>query len=101
MTYQRRRTVEAKTQATHNAIGQRHKSRPDGQPGYVRVDTVHQGDQDGQSVRMILMKYQIISISYDIIYELLGLRLVPARKPHGQHFNYASRSSAPSIVQAK
>ena len=46
-TYQRRRTVVAKTRATHNAIGQRRKPRPDGQPGYVRVDTVHQGDQDG------------------------------------------------------
>ena len=47
VTYRRRRTVVAKTQATHNAIGQRRKPRPDGQPGYVRVDTVHQGDQDG------------------------------------------------------
>ena len=47
VTYQRRRTVVTKTQATHNAIGQRRKPRPDGQPGYVHVDTVHQGDQDG------------------------------------------------------
>ena len=36
-----------KTQATHNAIGQRRKPQPGGQPGYVRVDTVHQGDHDG------------------------------------------------------
>ena len=46
-TYQRRRTVVAKTQATHRTIGRRRKPQPDGQPGYVRVDTVHQGDQDG------------------------------------------------------
>ena len=46
-TYQRRRTVVAKTQATHRTIGQRRKPQPGGQPGYVRVDTVHQGDQDG------------------------------------------------------
>ena len=47
MTYRRRRTVVAKTRATHRTIGQRRKPQPDGQPGYVRVDTVHQGDQDG------------------------------------------------------
>lgn len=29
------------------AIGQRRKSWPEGQPGYLRVDSVHQGDQDG------------------------------------------------------
>ena len=46
-TYRRRRTVVAKTQATHSTIGQRRKPQPGGQPGYVRVDTVHQGDQDG------------------------------------------------------
>ena len=37
----------AKTQATHSTIGQRRKPQPGGQPGYVRVDTVHQGDHDG------------------------------------------------------
>ena len=47
VTYRRRRTVVVKTQATHSAIGQRRKPQPGGQPGYVRVDTVHQGDQDG------------------------------------------------------
>ena len=31
----------------HSPIGHRRKPQPDGQPGYVRVDTVHQGDQDG------------------------------------------------------
>ena len=46
-TYRRRRTVVAKTQATHSTIGQRRKPQPGGQPGYVRVDTVHQGDHDG------------------------------------------------------
>ena len=46
-TYRRQRTVVAKTQATHSTIGHRRKPQPGGQPGYVRVDTVHQGDQDG------------------------------------------------------
>ena len=29
-------------------IGKRKKPRPEGKPGYLRIDTVHQGDQDGK-----------------------------------------------------
>ncbi len=29
-------------------IGERRKPRNDGKPGYIRIDTVHQGDYDGQ-----------------------------------------------------
>jgi hypothetical protein len=29
-------------------IGTRKKPEPNGKPGYIRVDTVHQGDQDGE-----------------------------------------------------
>jgi hypothetical protein len=29
------------------AIGERRPPKPEGKPGYLRVDTVHQGDQDG------------------------------------------------------
>ena len=29
------------------AIGERRKPQPHGSPGYLRIDTVHQGDQDG------------------------------------------------------
>jgi len=36
-----------KTRAVQVAIGERRKRQPGGQPGYLRVDTVHQGDQDG------------------------------------------------------
>jgi len=30
------------------AIGERRKPNPCGEPGYLRIDTVHQGDQDGE-----------------------------------------------------
>lgn len=33
-----------KTQATQRLIGERRKPDPNGEPGYLRVDTVHQGD---------------------------------------------------------
>lgn len=36
-----------KTQKSKTDIGIRHKPRPNGRPGYVRVDTVHQGDLNG------------------------------------------------------
>ncbi|VAW50047.1 Integrase, catalytic region [hydrothermal vent metagenome] len=28
------------------SIGERRKPQPEGKPGYIRIDTVHQGDQD-------------------------------------------------------
>ncbi len=36
-----------KTRPVVSCIGQRRQPQPRGQPGYLRVDTVHQGDQDG------------------------------------------------------
>ena len=37
-----------RTQATQVKIGVRRKPEPDGKPGYLRVDTVHQGDLNGK-----------------------------------------------------
>jgi transposase InsO family protein len=37
-----------KTQAVSVSIGIRKKPNPQGKPGYIRVDSVHQGDQDGE-----------------------------------------------------
>ena len=34
-----------RTQAVSSSIGIRQKPRPDGRPGYLRIDTVHQGDR--------------------------------------------------------
>lgn len=42
-----RRHVE-KTRPTRSPIGERRKPQPHGQPGYLRIDTVHQGDLDKQ-----------------------------------------------------
>jgi len=46
-TYRTRRSVFTKTRARVVAIAERRKPRPEGQPGFVRVDTVHQGERDG------------------------------------------------------
>src|SRR6204780_4324980 len=45
--YREHRMVFTRTRPTPVAIGERRKPAPGGRPGYLRVDTVHQGDQDG------------------------------------------------------
>jgi transposase InsO family protein len=45
--YRQRRTVYQPTRPTPVNIGERRRPEPDNRPGYLRVDTVHQGDLDG------------------------------------------------------
>ncbi|MEO7860311.1 MAG: integrase [Nitrospirales bacterium] len=45
--YQRTRRHWTKTRPTGVPIGQRRAPQPNGIPGYIRIDSVHQGDQDG------------------------------------------------------
>ena len=47
-TYKLRAQTFAKTQSVQVGIGMRRKPEAMGQPGWIRVDTVHQGDLDGQ-----------------------------------------------------
>lgn len=46
LTYKRQRRTFTKTRPKPSKIGERRKPRPNGKPGYVRIDTVHQGDLD-------------------------------------------------------
>ena len=46
--YKNHRLVFTKTQARKVNIGERRKPEPNGQPGYIRIDSVHQGDLDKQ-----------------------------------------------------
>lgn len=45
--YQASRLTLTKTRPTTVQIGVRRAPRPDGQPGFIRIDSVHQGDLDG------------------------------------------------------
>ncbi len=47
-TYQRQRRHFEKTNPRAINIGVRRKPKPNGMPGYIRIDTVHQGDEDKQ-----------------------------------------------------
>ncbi len=46
--YTRHRRHFEKTQPKPSKIGERRKPQPHGKPGYIRIDTVHQGDLDKQ-----------------------------------------------------
>ena len=45
--YRACRVAYQPTRATPAAIGERRRPMPDNRPGYLRLDTVHQGDRDG------------------------------------------------------
>ena len=45
--YQNKRRHWTKTNPTAAPIGTRRAPQPGGKPGYIRIDSVHQGDQDG------------------------------------------------------
>jgi transposase InsO family protein len=46
-TYREKRIHYQKTRPVQVTIGERRRPDPQGRPGYLRVDTVHQGDLDG------------------------------------------------------
>jgi len=48
ISYTRQRRHYEKTQPRPSKIGERRKPQPNGQPGYIRIDSVHQGDLDKQ-----------------------------------------------------
>jgi transposase InsO family protein len=45
--YRKKNASYQPTRPTPIPIGERRKPRPQGRPGYLRIDTVHQGDRDG------------------------------------------------------
>lgn len=49
LTYRNHRIEVRHTQARQIAIGERRKPDPLGKPGYIRIDTVHQGHHDGKA----------------------------------------------------
>jgi transposase InsO family protein len=46
--YRKRNASYQPTRPTPIPIGERRRPQPHGSPGYLRIDTVHQGDQDGR-----------------------------------------------------
>jgi len=46
--YRKRNTSYQPTRPTTVPIGERRQPQPNGEPGFLRIDCVHQGDQDGR-----------------------------------------------------
>jgi len=65
--YRQRRIDYQPTRPTAVAIGERRAPQPEGRPGYLRVDTVHQGDLDG-----IKGVYHINAVDEVTQWEVLG-----------------------------
>ena len=64
--YQRQRHHFEKTQSRQNNLGERRKPQPNQKPGYIRIDTVHQGDQDG-----VKGVYHINAVDEETQYEVV------------------------------
>jgi hypothetical protein len=67
VSYRRRRVRVQPTRGKAVPIAERRKPDPQGQPGYLRVDTVHQGQQDGKAG-----PYHINSVDTVTQWEVLG-----------------------------
>lgn len=66
-TYRRRCLVMGKTTPTTVAIGERRRPAPEGRPGYIRIDTVHQPERDGEK-----SVYHINAVDEVTQWEVLG-----------------------------
>lgn len=65
--YRRRRVRVTTTRGTAVSIAERRRPDPQGRPGFLRVDTVHQGHQDGKAG-----PYHINSVDTVTQWEVLG-----------------------------
>lgn len=59
----------AKTQAVQRTIGERRKPTPNGKPGYIRVDTIHQGDDSDNDEKGV---YHINSVDEITQWEIVA-----------------------------
>lgn len=67
VSYRRRRVRVQATRGKQVPIAERRRPEPLGRPGYLRVDTVHQGQQDGKAG-----PYHINSVDTVTQWEVLG-----------------------------
>lgn len=100
--YQRARgAVPQKTRAVQRPIGERRAPQPNGRPGFIRVDSVHQGDLDGlKGVYLIntvdtLTQYQFVAAVERISEQHLlpVLQALLARFPFVLHGFHADNGS--------
>jgi hypothetical protein len=66
--YRKRNTTYQPTRPTPIPIGERRKPQPNRSPGYLRIDTVHQGDQDGRNINAVdqVTQWEIVAATPQI-----------------------------------
>nr|VFJ67111.1 MAG: Integrase core domain-containing protein [Candidatus Kentron sp. DK] len=93
-TYRNVRTYFEKTRAKASSIGERRKPKPQGKPGYLRVDTVHQGDLDG--VKGVYYINAVDEVTqFEVICSLEKISesyLIPVLEALLEHFPFVIRS---------
>ena len=98
--YRERRLNYVKTRPTAVSIGERRKPDPQGQPGYLRLDTVHQGDQpEAKGVFHInavdeVLQWQVVGSTPRIS----EAYLVPVLQAMLRQFPFASRVFTPTTA---
>ena len=98
--YRQRRVVYQPTRATQVSIGERRAPQPGGRPGYLRVDTVHQGDWDG-----VKGVYHINAVDEVTQWEVMGAAsqiseaaLLPVLEAMLQHFPFNCMAFTPTMA---
>jgi hypothetical protein len=71
--YRERLLNYTKTRPTAVSIGERRKPQPQGQPGFLRLDTVHQGDQPNGGEKGV---YHINAVDEVTQWQVAGSALV-------------------------
>ena len=106
-TYRAKRTTWTKTKGSNVAIAVRKAPEPNGVPGFLRVDTVHQGDRDGvKGVYIVNLVDEVTQYEYVGVVRGISERfLIPALEALllmfpfpilGFHADNASRRDAPA-----
>jgi DNA-binding transcriptional ArsR family regulator len=98
--YRERKISYQKTKSVKVSIGERRRPDPQGRPGFLRIDTVHQGDLDGvQGV------YHINAVDEVTQWQVVGATaqiseawLIPCWKLCCGSFRFASSASIPTMA---
>ena len=100
--YREQHVHHTKTRARGVSIGERRKADPRGQPGYLRVDTVHQGDTETQRGL-----YHINAVDTVTQWQVVGCcetiseaHLIPVLEAMLQQFPFRIRGFIPTTARS-
>lgn len=100
--YQRQRGHHEPTRPRHIAIGERRRRQPNGEPSYLRVDSVHQGDWDGiKGLYVINLVDAVTQFAVVVAVERISENfLIPALQQALEAFPSSSVASTPTTARS-